>query len=181
MITMGDVWLDCRLLLSRVGYFRLVAGGLLLGACLVHFAVSPQLDAEIQTLRQQAHALREALVGNDQESLLHDRYQAFLDRLPRLDERPTLLKSFFEASAAQGITLSQAEYQLQHNDLGGYYRLRISLPVTAPYPKLRRFVDALLEQVPSASIDEVVLHRETVNNPIVNANLKLSIYFKDND
>jgi len=181
MSRMSDAWLDLRLLLSRVGYFRLLAVGFLLSACLVHFAISPRLDEEIQTLRQQERSLRNAPISNDQTVLLRERHQAFLDRLPRLDERPSILKSFFEISATQGMTLSQAEYLLQHNDLGGYYRLQISLPVTAPYPKLRTLVDSLLAQIPSASIDEIALHRETVNNPIVSANLKLSIYFKDND
>ncbi|MBT9520764.1 MAG: hypothetical protein IV101_07685 [Dechloromonas sp.] len=178
---MSDVSLDFRLLLSRIGYFRLVAGFLLLCACLVHFAASPRLDEEMQKLKQQAHVLRDVPVSSDQDSLLHDRHRAFLDRLPHLEDRPGILKALFETASTQGIVLPQAEYQLQHNDFGGYYRLRISVPASASYPKLRAFVDALLQQLPSASIDEIVLHRETVKNPVVNANLKLSIYFKDND
>lgn len=178
---MSDAWLDLRLLFRRIGYFRLVSAGLLLSICLAYFVVTPRLDQEVQMLRQQASSLRELPVVNDQDSLLHDRYHSFLDRLPHLNEKSATLKALFKVSSAQGISLSQADYQLQHNDLGGYYRLRISLPVMATYPKFRVFLDNLLEQVPSASIDEVVLHRETVNNPVVSANLKLSIFFKDHD
>jgi len=148
---------------------------------MVQFAAAPWLDQRVEALRLQADTLRRVPAPTDQQNLQQARYQAFLDRLPPMAERPALLKAMFEVSASSGVVLSQAEYQLQRNDLGGYYRLRMSIPVTASYPKLRGFLDAVLEQVPAASIDEITLHRESVNNPTVNANLKLSIYFKDGD
>lgn len=178
---MSDVWLDFRLQLRRTSYARLLAGGFLFSAGMAHFVATPWLHQKTETLKLKADALRRAPAPTDQQSLQLERYQTFLDRLPPMEERPAALKALFEASTSSGIVLSQAEYQLQRNDLGGYYRLRMSVPVTASYPKLRGFLDAVLEQVPSASIDEIALHRETVNNPAVSANLKLSIYFKDAD
>jgi len=177
--SIGDVWLDFRLLLRRTGYVRLLAAALLFCAGLVHFVVTPLLDKKAEALRQKADALRRAPVSTDLQSLQQERYQSFLDRLPPMEERPAVLKTVFEASNSSGIVLSQAEYQLQRNELGRYYRLRMSIPVTASYLKLRTLLDTVLEQTPSASIDEISLHRETVNNPTVSANLKLSIYFKE--
>lgn len=178
---MSDVWLDLGLLLRRTSYTRLLAGGLVFSAGIAHFIATPWLEQKIEALRQKNDALRRAPAPTDRQNLQQERYQAFLDRLPTMQKRPTVLKALFEVSTSSSIVLSQAEYQLQRNDLGEYYRLRMSVPVTASYPKLRVFLDAVLEQVPSASIDEISLHRETVNNPVVSANLKLSIYFKDAD
>lgn len=177
--TISDVWLDFRLLLRRAGDARLLAIALLLSAGLAHFVVTPYLDQKTEALRQKTDEIRRAPVSTNQKSLQQERYQSFLDRLPPMEERPAVLKTLFEASSSSGIVLSQAEYQLQRNDLGGYFRLRMSVPVTASYPKLRTFLDTVLGQAPSASIDEISLHRETVNNPAVSANLKLSIYFKE--
>lgn len=178
---MSDVWLDLRLLARRTSYAKLLAGGLLLAASMMHFAADPWLEHKTDALRLQANALRHVPAPSDQQSMQQERYKAFLDRLPPIVDRAAVLKAIFESSASTGIVLSQAEYQLQRNDVGEYYRLRMTIPVTASYPKLRGLLDALLEQAPSASIDEISLHRETVNNLAISANLKLSIYFKDAD
>lgn len=177
--SMRDVLVDIRLLLHRTGYARLLAVLLLVSAGMAHFVATPWAEQKIEILRLNTELLHRAPAPADQKSLQQERYLAFLDRLPSIGERPAVLKALFESSDSSGVVLSQAEYQVQRNDLGGYYRLRLSVPVSASYPKLRGFLDSILEKLPSASIDEISLHRETVSNPVVSANLKLSIYFKD--
>lgn len=181
MSAASDLWLDLRLLLRRTSYTRLLAGGLLCCAGILSLVAVPGLEQKIEALRLQADTFRHAPDPTEQKSQQQARYEDFVDRLAAIEERPTILKALFETSASSGIVLSQAEYQLQRNDLGRYYRLRMSIPVTASYPKLRTFLGTVLEEIPSATIDEITLHRETVNSPEVNANLKLSIYFKDGE
>lgn len=150
-------------------------------AGVAYFFITPWLDRKIEVLRQRSEVVRQPPAVTDQQRLQQERYQDFVDRLPTLAERSDVLKALFDASTSSGFTLSQAEYQLQPNVHGGYYRLQMSIPVTTSYPKLRTFLDALLVSLPSASIDEIALRRETVSALAVSANLKLSIFFKESN
>lgn len=179
LIRLNDLGLDLRLIFQQIGPFRLLAATFLFSASILHFLLTPLLEEKIATLKAHANTTQNSPDITNHRYLQQERFQIFLDKLPRLEERPRVLREIFEISASLGISLPQAEYQLQRNDQGEYYRLNISIPVNAPYPKLRGFLERVLLQIPSASIDEITVHRETVSNPIVNANLKFSVYFKD--
>lgn len=106
------------------------------------------------------------------------------------EQRLQALRAAFRSSAETGepvrrmaalaqteqISLSQGEYQQQVNTLIGITRVQISQPVRASYPQLRRYIEAVLQAMPNASLDQVTARRDNVGQALVEARLRWSLW-----
>lgn len=63
----------------------------------------------------------------------------------------------------QGVTLPRADYQEQAHPNLPVLQQRITQPVRASYPQLRRYLEAVLRELPNASLDSVTAHRNDVS------------------
>lgn len=85
---------------------------------------------------------------------------AFVARFPRLQELPQLLARIDQAAASQRVELRAGEYRLEQVPNEGLLRYRITLPVRARYAQVRGLLDHVLQQLPTAALDEISLQRD---------------------
>ncbi len=63
---------------------------------------------------------------------------------------------------AEGVTLPRGDYQERPHPTLPLLQLRVTQPVRASYPQVRRYLEAVLRELPHASLDQVTAHRNDV-------------------
>jgi len=103
-------------------------------------------------------------------------YAAFLDYFATKEMLPDRLTTIFNAAKRAGLTLGQADYQL--NDAGNLplREFRVTLPVSGNYTVIRRFVAAILVAIPSAALEQIRFQRRKIGDPAVEAEIRFTIY-----
>lgn len=76
-----------------------------------------------------------------------------------------------------GLELAQGEYRLERQP-AGLWSYRVLLPVAGRYSELRRFVDAVLREMPAASLDALRFGRERAGEAQLQAELRLTIHVR---
>jgi len=72
--------------------------------------------------------------------------------------------------------VESADYRAETPLAGKVVRYRVSLPVHGSYTQLRAWIDQVLAQQPSASLDEVALKREADGAGVLNGRVQLSYF-----
>lgn len=86
-----------------------------------------------------------------------------------------VIQRIYRLAEQQQVTVLQADFQ-QASAAAGVMRLTMRLPVTASYPQLRDFVEAVLRGLPNVSLDSMSFKRGQVAQAQVDAQLQLSIW-----
>ncbi len=84
----------------------------------------------------------------------------------------------FSLAAKHGLTLTQGEYATAFHAASGVYTYQITLPVKGSFQAVRDFSLAYLRAVPFASLDEISIKRETIGEPFIEANVRLTLYLR---
>ncbi len=92
------------------------------------------------------------------------------------DEGSDVLKRIARIAESEGVALTQSEFQSSSDGHGGLRQLQVSLPVTASYPKMRKFIEGVLLQLSGVSVDQIDLQRETIAQGQADIKIKLSIW-----
>jgi Tfp pilus assembly protein PilO len=100
----------------------------------------------------------------------------FYGFFPRTDSLPDWLGHIHNAAMDNGLVLESGEYRLQQPKDARLARYQVMLPVRGTYPQLRGFVADVLERVPAAGLEDVVVKRDAIGNPTLDAQLKFVIY-----
>jgi len=163
---------------DRIGPVGLV-GVAILASC-VGYAMG-----SIEPQRQQLQALRDSATtpttsrgsrlpaGDAAAPLL-----AFAAEFPDERELAGLLGRLYAVGEREGVRLSQAEYRFVEADALGMVQYKVSLPVVAPYPALRRFVAASLSEVPAVAITQINVQRERVGQGQLDARVELTLHMR---
>lgn len=174
-------WLDFRLAVADVGWAKLAACALCIAAALLHWGVRAALDARTEALTKAANVNELAAAEQAPQEVTAERLQAFTNRLTESNRVGEALKTLFAEADKAGLTLAQADYQRLHDDAGDFSKFQISLPVKAPYPKLRAFVRNVLAALPGLSIDEIGLRRESIGSQPVDARIRMTLYLRSDE
>lgn len=89
------------------------------------------------------------------------------------------LATLHRIAASNGLALRQGEYRLLP---AGEARLRpyqVTLPLTGSYPAVRRFLAAVLEELPAAALEQVTFERKRIGEAAVEAQVRLTFYLGD--
>ncbi len=98
--------------------------------------------------------------------------------------------AFFPVTSRVPVLLGQLEHAAKKNDLRldkGEYRFiaerdfpvaryQVTLPVRGSYPQVRGFVNDVLDDVPSAVLEDLSLKREAIGSPEVEATVRFGLY-----
>ena len=76
-----------------------------------------------------------------------------------------------------GLEAAQGEYRLERPSRG-LWAYRIALPLRGTYPQMRAFVDALLAELPTASIDALRLERGRAADVELTGELRLTLHVR---
>lgn len=167
--------------LQRLG--RPGAAGIGLLACCAAFQLSTVAPAaeRLAQLRQDGLALQQALRQARQpqqpDTRSPDRQLVqFYGRFPERRSATDWLARIFQAAQARGLVLAQGDYRLLQERGARLARYRIILPVSGSYPQIRRFINDVLAQVPSAALDSVSFERPRIGDGAVQAKIGLTLY-----
>jgi hypothetical protein len=68
------------------------------------------------------------------------------------------------------------DYRMVAEAGGGSLQYQISMPLTHSYPGIRTFIADVLHRVPVLSLDQVQLSRKRIADPVVEAELRFTLF-----
>ncbi len=175
--------LDFDLILRRTGWSPWVAAAMLAAAAAIHamgtLQLHPTLQAQHAELKR-LHAIEALPRAAVQPSrpLIEERLDAFRSTLGDKRDLNRYMATLFALAKTHDIALAQAEYKLDFVKLGGFYTYQATFPVRGGYPQLRRFIDATLQSVPCAALEDVDFKRDQIGAPTTEARLRFVFYLK---
>jgi hypothetical protein len=104
----------------------------------------------------------------------------FYALLPPLAQLPDELARVYALAQAARLELRQGEYRLDKR-AAGPVAYRITLPMHGSYAQMRAFVDAVLREMPLASVDALRFERERAADARLNAQVHLTLHFRPGD
>lgn len=110
------------------------------------------------------------------EQAAAQRLEAFRAHFRTGQAIPELLAALHRAALAEGLALERADYRLIDEGAGPLMRYELVLPVSGPYPGLRRFIDRALAQLPVLALDQVSFERPTIAEARVQARLRFTFH-----
>ena len=168
---------------GRLGWTGRLGLLLLAAAVVLHVVRVMTLEREIQALQTEAGNLQQRLrsgqaLGGRPNETSAEQLAAFYAYFPASDAAPALLGKIHAAAAANGIVLRSGEYKFDRQPDQKLARYYITLPVVGAYSQLRKFIAAVLADVPAGSIDEIQMRRETISSTTLEARIRLSLYLR---
>jgi len=173
--------------LSRLTWRGLVGAALLVLA--LGFAVTTllpakqraaQLKADVSELRARLRSVGEGsgngtngpTVAPPRATQLANFYAFF----PRVDTLPDWVGRIHTAAARNGLTLDSGDYLLERRKDQRLAQYQVTLPVRGSYAQIRGFVAEVLEKVPPAALEDIVVKRESIGAPALEARIRWVIY-----
>jgi hypothetical protein len=86
------------------------------------------------------------------------------------------IDKIYALAAQERITLSRGEYSLGVDPKTHLARYQILLPVRGSYPQLRRFLHALLGQLPAVVLEDVELQRKNIADTDLTGRIRMTLY-----
>lgn len=157
---------------------------LCVSAIVVQFALNAPMQSRAEQLQREAVAAKndaENIASNRKRSdirPINARFDEFYQYFPSRQSTPDWLQKIYSAASRQAIQLTQGEYRLVPEKTGKLVGYQINLPVKGSYGQVRKFVVQVLNDVPTASLDELTFRREAIGNAEVEAKIRLTLYLK---
>lgn len=166
--------------LGSLGWPGMVGIGLLSICPAFYFSAILPVQERLASARNSVVALQEQMEhagpGAGQrapEEQLDEFYRMF----PESRNMPEYLEKIFSSARKQGISLDQGEYKVTRTKEGNLVSFQMTFPVKGDYPRIRKYLAALLADIPVLSLQQVQFKRQKVGNSLVDANIRLGLYF----
>jgi Tfp pilus assembly protein PilO len=170
--------------INRLDWTAQLGLALCMFAAVFQFAVSAPMQSRAGQLQREAAAAKKDAENIARNSKRRDirpvnaRFNEFYQYFPSRQSTPDWLQKIYGAAAAQAIQLSQGEYRLVPDKTGKLVGYQINLPVKGSYAQVRKFIVQVLNEVPTASLDELAFRREAIGNAEVEAKIRLTLYLR---
>ena len=105
----------------------------------------------------------------------------FLDSFSPLNSLPAELGKIYRAAEHENLQLAQGEYRLVQDKPVKLAHYQIRLPVKGSYTQIRRFLSAVLAEVPGLSLENVSFQRQKIGDVALNAEIKLTLHLRETD
>jgi hypothetical protein len=165
-------------LLGRLGTLGVLGLGVLLFCLPFYFSALRPAERALAAQRDAAARLhdrgpfRGVAVDDRADDLLR-----FYAQLPPLEQLPEALGQLYALARAAKLELLQGEYRLERR-AAGPVAYRITLPTHGSYAQVRAFVDAVLREMPVASIDSLRFERKKAGEAQLDAQIRLTLHFR---
>ncbi|WP_397448559.1 pilus assembly protein PilO [Pseudomonas sp. NA-150] len=100
----------------------------------------------------------------------------FRNKLPSQPQATLAIDKIYAMAAQEQITLARGEYALGVDPKTHLARYQILLPVRGSYPQLRRFLHALLSQLPAVVLEDVEFQRKHIADTELTGRIRLTLY-----
>jgi hypothetical protein len=165
-----------RVLLEALGPAGIVAIGILLFAVAFYASAIRPAERELSAQRLAAERGSAPAAGGSQVEELQRFYRLF----PALHQLPDETAHLYALARDAGVELPRADYRLEKSG-AALIAYHVTLPVHAPYLRIRQFVGSVLKSMPTVAIDALRFERKKSDDPDVNAYLHLTVYFRNAD
>lgn len=164
--------------LEQLGAAGVLGLGVLLFCVPFYLTAVKPADQALEAQRDMAERLKtrspdqKIATGSDAYEL--QRFQALFPPVERLTDE---LESLYTLAQKAGLELQQGEYRLEGQGQG-LVAYRVTLPLRGSYTNIREFVAAVLDSMPIASIDALRFERKKAGDPLLDAQVRLTIHFR---
>jgi len=133
------------------------------------------------TLRQNSHKANEFLekVANGTATLPvvpSQQLDEFHKALPTQLDATTVIDRIYAMASKEKINLARGEYALGIDPKTQLARYQILLPVRGNYPQLRRFLHALLTELPAVVVEDVDFQRKRIADTELSGRIRMTLY-----
>lgn len=106
-----------------------------------------------------------------------DDLRQFHELFPPANEIPNEVEKLWVLASEFKLDMPTGEYRLESSS-PGLVRYRITLPIRGSYAQLRQFVDTVLKTIPTMSIDGLRFERKKIADTQLDAQIRLTLYFR---
>ena len=164
-------------ILHALGPLGIASLGILSFCAAFYWSAVKPAETEITAQRDAAQRLKKRTpyqpVSLDSRS---DDLRRFQNLFPTTDKIPTEVEKLWVIAAEYKIDLQQGEYRLE--SAPGIARYRVTLPIRASYAQIRQFINLILKDIPTASIDGLRFERKKISETQLDAQIRLTLYFR---
>ena len=153
--------------------------GLLSFCGMYYFLALFPAQHEAQSLRRELEAIRASASISQKSQRPEDQLRTFYAAFPGIEKAPDALARLNEVALATGVTLDQGEYTLMRKDGERLVRHGVTLPIKGDYIKVRKFLSAVLVDIPYASLDGVEFQRQKISDMTLDVQVKMTLFFVD--
>lgn len=148
-------------------------------------AVSPlqeeqaRLSEEIEAARSQTGKTSASSAGAPRTPgrQLSDFYATF----PPLKAVPETLRKMNRLAETQHLVLETGDYHVTDDHTGRLVRYDMSFPIAGPYPNVRRFLRAVLAEIPNVALDKVDVEKSAPAGAEAKTIINLTLFVKRDD
>ena len=158
----------------ELGPLGLASMLLLTAVAVFHFIALKPLEARNAVLKERVSRQAPRAEAGRPDSTA-DKVSAVYDFLRKDEQTTDWLAKLHGIGAATGLQLKSASYRVQPT-AGRIVRYEIVLPVAGSYPQIREFLKRSLAEVPVLSIDQLTLKRESRNDGVLQADLRMTLH-----
>ena len=98
--------------------------------------------------------------------------------LPTRVEIPAVIGQIYAQAQTAGVSVDKGRYTYVPAKAGAIARYEVELPVTAPYPAIRTFINGTLTAVPAASVEKLRLERKAVGEQAVKGDIAFVVFVR---
>ena len=166
---------------GSLGSYGVVAVALFFASLTFGIAVLYPVWQQVENLKRTSPQERERqyrlvqarLVAEATPARQYAEFTRFFDSGDSLSDQ---FMRLYNAAEGAGVLLRQGDYRLIASKDAPLEEFQISLPISAPYPAIRKFIVGVLETVPAAALDQVSFQRKKVGDPMVDADIRFTLY-----
>lgn len=134
------------------------------------------LEAQVLRLRESPRQRREITGGTGEDA--GSQLEAFERFFPPQEEINRVVGEIHEAARQEKLSLDRGDYRLAEEQGLRLLRYQITLPVKGSYASIRGFLRRVLRELPSVSLDGVSLQRQNAGEELIEAQIRLSAFYR---
>ncbi len=132
------------------------------------------LQRESAVLRVQHRLNGSVEKENPRLQLVH-----FYESFPSGASAPNWLGRIHAAAEDNHLELMQGDYRVIRKRNEQLAQYQMILPVKGSYPDIRNFINAVLSDLPSISLDQIAFERQKIGESSVQATVRLTLFMRD--
>ena len=161
--------------LRRLGTPGVLAIGLALACAGFYVQALAPLEAQVSSQRTALERLRSRTPYRPVSTGREQDLQRFYGLFPSAAQLGEQVEQLHRLARKSGLELSQGEYRLER-PAEGLWAYRVTLPVRGSYGELRRFLSAVLAEMPVASLDALRFERKKPLDTQLEAQVRLTVH-----
>lgn len=159
----------------------LVAIAMAIAAVAFNFSVLRPAQRELTALQHKSAVLRVQHGPDGYAASESPRLQLvrFYESFPSGASAPNWLGRIHAAAQANHLELMQGDYRVIRKGQQRLAQYQMTLPVKGSYPDIRNFINAVLSDLPSISLDQIAFERQKIGESSVQATVRLTLFMRD--